>query len=72
MPYATYMKKIVIKSFVFFCLVSSAMAQTASVDSIRELLAVTEARKLLDGIFAQIDPLIKSSISQAAAGKNLS
>ena len=71
MPHATYMKKIVIKSFVFFCLVSSAMAQTASVDSIRELLAVTEAKKLLDGIFAQIDPLIKASISQSTAGKNL-
>lgn len=72
MSYTICIRKIVLRSFIFLFLVSSAMAQTASVESVRELLAVTEVKKLLDGMFVQIDPLIKSSISQATAGRNLS
>ena len=65
------MKTTALKIFAFLCLISPVMAQPASVDSIKELLVVTESKKLLDGMFPQIDALIKSTMSQAVAGKNL-
>jgi hypothetical protein len=45
------------------------MAEQASVESIKELLALTEANKLIDKMFPQIETTIKSSLTQA--GLNL-
>ena len=47
-----------------------ALAQTpASEASIRELLTVTEARKLLDGAYAQMDGLMDQAMKQAMNGQ---
>jgi len=42
-----------------------------SEDSIRRLLEVTEARKLLDGMMAQIDTLMRRNMDQALRGRQL-
>ena len=50
-----------------------AFAQTpASEASIRELLTVTEARKLLDGAYAQLDGLMDQAMKQAMNGQKAS
>ncbi len=54
-----------LKLFACLCLVSSAMAEQASVESIKELLVVTEAKKLVDGMFPQVETSIKSSLLDA-------
>lgn len=52
-------------------IVSSAlMAEPASEDSIRELLAVAESRKLVDSIKIQTEAMMDRSIQQILAGKN--
>lgn len=46
-----------------------AMAAPASDSSIKQLLDVTQSRKLVDGMRAQIDALMNNSIQQALQGK---
>ena len=42
-----------------------------SEDSIRRLLEVTEARKLLDGMMTQVDALMRRNMEQALRGRQL-
>jgi hypothetical protein len=50
----------------FILLVASiAKSEPASETSIREILRVTEARKLVEGMFAQVDAMLKGSMQQA-------
>jgi uncharacterized protein len=42
-----------------------------SEDSIRHLLEVTEARKLLDGMMTQVDALMRRNMEQALRGRQL-
>ena len=42
-----------------------------SEDSIRRLLEVTEARKLLDGMMAQVDALMRRNMEQALRGRQV-
>jgi hypothetical protein len=39
--------------------------------SLKELLEVTESRKLLDGMAAQLDSVMQTSLANATAGKNV-
>ena len=48
---------------------TTAVAVPASESSIKELLAVTQTQKLLDGMRAQFDGLMNNSIQQALNGK---
>ena len=48
-----------------------AAAPAPSEDSIRRLLEVTEARKLLDGMMAQVDTLMRRNMEQALRGRQL-
>ncbi len=48
---------------------ATAMATPASDGSIKQLLAVTQAQKLGDGIRAQFDSLMSNSFQQALKGK---
>ncbi len=43
----------------------------ASDESIRQLLAITEARKLLDSMKLQVDAMTKTSVQQAMQGKTV-
>ena len=56
---------------VLACLLGStvALAAPASENSIRELLAVTQARNMLDGIRSQYEGMMNSSVQQALKGK---
>jgi len=51
----------------------SALADEAPVSdaSLRELLEVTQAHKILDGIMGQMDATIRNATTQALAGKSL-
>jgi hypothetical protein len=49
---------------------TTAMAEPASESSIKQLLAVTQAKKLLDGMQAQLDSLMDNVIQQALKGKS--
>lgn len=40
--------------------------------SLQQLLEVTESRKLLDGMAAQLDSVMQASLANATAGKNVS
>jgi uncharacterized protein len=54
-------------------LTAARAAETpASEASIREMLQVTEARKLVDGMFPQVESMMKSSIQQAMKGRTIS
>ena len=48
-----------------------AASPPPSEDSIRRLLEVTEARKLLDGMMAQVDALMRRNMEQALRGRQL-
>lgn len=48
---------------------ATAMAAPASDSSIKQLLDVTQSRKLVDGMRAQFDSLMNNSIQQALQGK---
>lgn len=48
---------------------TAAMAAPASEGSIKQLLAVTQAQKLVDGMQGQFDSLMNNSIQQALKGK---
>ena len=50
------------------CLAAGAPASEAS---IREMLAVTEVRKLLDNVLPQYDALMKNAMNEALGGKLL-
>jgi hypothetical protein len=49
---------------------SAAMAASASEDSIKQLLAVTQAQKLVDDMRVQIDSLMNNSIQQVLKGES--
>ncbi|WP_250461199.1 DUF2059 domain-containing protein [Microbulbifer litoralis] len=49
-----------------------ALATPPSDDSIRELMTVTETRELMDKTMAQMDNIIKASMQQALAGREIS
>src|SRR5258706_7566317 len=53
--------------------VQSAQADEAPVSdaSLRELLEVTQAHKILDTVMGQVDATIRSASTQALAGKSL-
>ena len=51
-----------------FCSTSAA-ATPATDGSIKQLLAVTQAQKLVDGMRAQLDSLMNNSVQQALKGK---
>lgn len=46
-----------------------AFATPASEASIKELIAVTEAKKLIDGIKGQVDTMMNNSLQQTLAGR---
>lgn len=56
---------------IFLCCARIAAAAPASEASIREMLAVTEARKLVDGMYPQFDQMMKASMSQALHGQTM-
>jgi hypothetical protein len=49
---------------------TAAMAAPASEHSIRQLLAVTQAQRLVDGMLKQIDAMMNNTVRQALKGKN--
>jgi hypothetical protein len=49
----------------------TALAQTSSEASIRKLLEVTEARKLVDGMYAQLDGVFETAMRQALGDTQL-
>lgn len=51
------------------CASTTAMAAPASEGSVRQLLAVTQAQKLLDGMRAQVDALMNNAVQQELKGK---
>ena len=55
--------------FVLLTASTCAVAAPASEATIKELLTITEARKLLDGMKGQIDSMMTSAIQQSLAGK---
>ena len=65
------------KNFVRICLVlvllspAMAMAAPASDASIKELMAITETRKLIESLPAQVEAQMTSSIQQKLAGKTV-
>jgi hypothetical protein len=67
------MKRLVIGLLAWGLAGSCALAAPPppSEDSIRRLLEVTEARKLLDGMMAQIDTLMRRNMEQALRGRQL-
>lgn len=60
-----------IKSILIIFLLGSttALAEPASGDSVRQLLAVTQARKLVDNMLSQMDGMMNNSLQQALRGK---
>ena len=67
------MKRLLITLCALAAISSPAFAapQPPSEDSIRRLLEVTEARKLLDGMMAQVDALMRRNMEQALLGRQL-
>ncbi|WP_234083722.1 DUF2059 domain-containing protein [Azonexus sp. R2A61] len=59
--------KILLASLLFAT--TAAFAEPASEASIRQLLEVTQARELIDGMHTQIDAMTNAGIDQALAGK---
>src|SRR5258706_5957012 len=59
--------------FLFFLVIGSTPALAAdtpaSEQSIRQLLTVTETRKLLDNVLGQIDSMMKGAFQQALQGR---
>jgi uncharacterized protein len=64
-------RSLIIASVLAFS-VAHAADVPASEASVREMLAVTEARKLIDGMFPQIEAMMKNSMQQALNGQTLS
>lgn len=52
--------------------VASAAETPASEASIKEILRVTEAQKLLDGMFSQVDLMMRSAMQEALKGHTVS
>lgn len=67
------MSKLIYIVLVFSVLVRPALAADSkpSEQSIKQLLAVTETHKLLDGMMNQIDGMMENSMRQALQGKSL-
>ncbi|MES2770461.1 MAG: DUF2059 domain-containing protein [Pseudomonadota bacterium] len=53
----------------FFALPALAAERPVSEASVKRLLEVTNARKMLDGMMSQMDAMMKSSIKQAVPGQ---
>jgi len=47
-------------------------AEEANDKTVRELLAVTQTQKLMDGMIAQMDAMMQASMKQALAGRTVS
>jgi len=64
-----FMKIFVCALLAFACCASSTIAAPASDEKIKELLAVSHAQKIVDGMMTQIDSVMNNSIQQALQGK---
>jgi uncharacterized protein len=64
-------KKIWLAILLVASLPSFAADAPPSVASIRELLAVTDAKKLLDGMYGQMDGILEQAMKQAIDGKSV-
>lgn len=56
---------------VLFSVQATAADSLASVASVRELLAVTQVKTLMDSVFAQTDSLMRSTTQRQLAGQSL-
>ena len=63
------MLRITLLTFALSLSVARAAEPPASEGSIREMLAVIDARKLVDGIFPQVEAMMKASTQQAMKGR---
>lgn len=67
----------IVRSLLLACLLLSVQHQAnaqesmASEASIRELLVLTDAKKMLDGMWAQMDSIMEASMKQALAGQTV-
>jgi hypothetical protein len=55
--------------FVALCSAAAAQESTPSESSIRQLLAVTNAQKLVEGAMGPLDAIVQNSMRQALAGR---
>ncbi len=64
------------KLLVLICLCAAAPSfaqdQPASAESIREILAITKSKQLLDSVYGQLDGLMQKSVQDSLSGKELS
>jgi hypothetical protein len=63
------MKKLILAVALVASWPAFADGPAASEASIQELLAVTDAKKLIDGMYAQMDGVMEQAMKQALAGK---
>lgn len=66
-----FMIRILLFALGIICSSCLAAGAPASEASIREMLAVTEVRKLLDNVLPQYDAMMKNAMNQALGGKQL-
>lgn len=65
------MKLIALLFFLFTCAPTLAAPTGPSQASIRELLTLTDSRKLIDNSMGQIDSMMQTSMQQALAGQTI-
>jgi len=58
--------------FVTLAIASSVYAAPPTVESIDKLLAVTNAQKMIDSMYATMEPMMRSVMAETAKGKTLS
>lgn len=59
------MLRVIIAALAIACSATTALSAPPSKDSIREILRVTDARKLVEGMIPQMEAMIKGSTQQA-------
>lgn len=64
-----FMRRLVPILFTLFFCSTGALAAPASEDSIKELLAVSQAQKLVDSVRGQLDTMMTSAVQTALKGK---
>ena len=64
--------RILVTALALFVSAASAAETPASEASIREMLRITEARKLVDGMMPQIEGMMRASMQQAMKGRSIS
>ena len=62
----TYLRNAI---FILLFCATSAFAEPASEDSIKQLLSITESRQLVNGMMSQLNTMMASIIKQATAGQ---